>query len=269
MRSILLHIDDDDCLDAKLQVALDLARSFGGHVECLQAVPYEIGVPGDLYGTMAAQILPELRGAADRLRQRIEPRLAGEDVAWSWLHEDGPAVEKLIDRSGLSDVIVVGCCAPASRAPSDLPGELAIRARTPILLVPREARGFDPARPALVAWDGSPEACRALRAATPLLARAERVILATVAERSDEQRFDLPATEGAEYLSRHDIACEMVELPAEDRPVGQVLAGAAAARDAGYLVMGAYGRMRLTERIWGGVTRKLFAHPPLPIFACH
>ena len=41
------------------------------------------------------------------------------------------------------------------------------------------------------------------------------MIRATVAERSDEARFDLPATQGAEYLSRHDIACQMVELPAE------------------------------------------------------
>jgi len=269
MRSILLHIDDDDCLDAKLQVALDLARSFGGHLECLQAVPYEIGVPGDLYGTMAAQILPELRHAAAGLRQRIEPRLAAEDVAWNWLQEDGPAAEKLIGRSGLSDVIIVGCCDPVSRSSSALPGEIAIRGRTPILLVPHEARSFDSNKPALVAWDGSPEACRALRAAVPLLARAERVILATVAERSDERDFDLPATQGAEYLSRHDIACEMVELPSENRSIGQVLAGAAAAREAAYIVMGAYGRMRLTEMIWGGATRALFAHPPLPIFACH
>ena len=270
MRSILLHIDDDDCLDAKLQVALDLARTFGGHIECLQAVPVEIGVPGDLYGVMATEVLPQLREAADRLRERIQPRLASEDVAWSWLREDGFATEKLIERSGLSDVIVLGCrSGHVVRAPSDLPGEIAVRARTPILLVPQEARGFDPARPALVAWDGSPEACRALRAATPLLTRAERVILATVAEQSDERQFDLPPTEGAEYLSRHDIDCEMVELPAEDRSIGKVLAGAAEAREVGYLVMGAYGHMRLAEMIWGGVTRKMFANPPLPIFALH
>ena len=269
MRSIALHIDDDDCLDAKLQVALDLARSFDGHVGCLQAVRYDIGVPGDLTGVMAAQIIPELRKAADKLRSRIEQRLAGEDVAWSWVQEDGLAAEILISRSGLFDLIVVGCCDPVSRTSSSLPGEVAVRARTPILLVPPETRGFDPSRPAVVAWDGSPEACRSLRAATPLLAHAERVILATVSRSTDERAFDLPAIEGAEYLSRHDIACEMVELPAENRTVGQVLGAAAAARGAAYLVMGAYGRMRLTEMIWGGVTRELFARPPLPIFACH
>jgi nucleotide-binding universal stress UspA family protein len=51
--------------------------------------------------------------------------------------------------------------------------------------------------------------------------------------------------------------------------VAEVLSEAAAARDAACLVMGAYGRMRLTEMIWGGVTRELFARPPLPILASH
>lgn len=269
MRSILLHIHDDECLEARLQVALDLGRSFGGHLDCLHATPFEVEVPGDLYATMAAQILPEIRRASDALRERVEQRLAGEHVAWSWIQEDGLAAERIIGRSGLSDVIVVGSCDPYSEGPSDLPGAIAIRARTPVLIVPRAVDGFDCSRPALVAWDGSPEACRALRAATPLLARSQQVLLLTVARDSDERRFDLHPTQGAEYLSRHGIGCEVVERLADNRPIAQVLAEAAAQSGAAFMVMGAYGHTRLTEMIWGGVTRELFARPPLPIFACH
>lgn len=269
MRSILLHIADDACLEARLQVALDLARSLEGHLTCLQATPYEFVLPGDFYGVGAAEIVVSMGKTADALRQRVEARLAGEDIAWSWQQEGGPAEELLIEQCGLSDLVVVGCSDPVSRFSAKLPGRVVARSRTPLLVVPPDATGLDCTRSALVAWDGSPEACRALRAAVPLLAHARAVVLASVEEQKKETRFDLPATEGAEYLSRHDIACEMVELPAEDRSIGQVLAGAAAARDAAYLVMGAYGHARLTEMIWGGVTRELFAHPPLPIFACH
>ena len=46
MRSILLHIADDESLRARTQAALDLARAFGGHLTCLQAVPHEYGVLG-------------------------------------------------------------------------------------------------------------------------------------------------------------------------------------------------------------------------------
>lgn len=269
MRSILIHIDDDACLKARIQVALDLARSFDGHVTCVQAIPFVVGMPGDLYGTMAAQMLPELREAADKLRAKIEGDLANEDVSWSWVQEDGPAVDRLLQFTNLSDVVIVGCCDPVSKGYAPLPGDLAIRSRTPVLIVPPKVVGFDTRGPALVAWDGSPEACRALRAAVPLLARSQSVTLATVTEKS-ERAFDLPPTSGAEYLSRHGIPCEIVEFPAV-KSIAQVLTDAAMVRDAAYLVMGVYGHARLVETLFGGVTRELLAHPPvpLPILAFH
>lgn len=268
MRSILLHIDDDECLTARIQVALDLAREFGGHLTCVQAVPYVFGMPGDLYGTMAAQMLPEFQKAADELRARLEADLANEGVGWTWIQGDGPAIERLLDVSGLADVAVIGCCDPLSNDPSPLPGELAIRARTPVMAVPKTAASLDTRGPALVAWDGSPESCRALRAAVPLLARSRAVTLASVEEKSGRAR-DLPPTEGGEYLSRHGIACELVALPANGQPIAEVLANAASVRKAAYVVMGAYGHSRLAETVLGGVTRGLFKRPPLPILACH
>jgi nucleotide-binding universal stress UspA family protein len=269
MRSILLHIDDDKCLEARIQVALDLARSFDGHVTCVQAVPWVIGMPGDFYGGMAAQLVPALQEAADKLRERIEGDLANEDVSWSWVQADGPAVDRLMQYTGLSDITIVGCCDPIRVDDSPLPGDLAIRSRAPVLVVPPSAVGFDSRGPALIAWDGSPEACRALRAAMPLLERASSVTFATVHEKS-ERRHDLPPTNGAEYLSRHGVTSEIVEFPAV-KSIAHVLADAAMVRDAAYLVMGVYGHARMTETIFGGVTRDILAHPPvpLPILACH
>lgn len=270
MRSILLHVHDDDCLEPRLQVALDLARAFDGHLTCLQAMPFELGVPGDLYGTMAAQLLPDIRENADALRQRLEGRMASEDVASDWVQEDSLAADQLLRRCGLSDIIVLGSCEPLrEKSPSVLAGDIVLRSRTPVLIVPPPVRRFSSTAPAIVAWNGSPEASRALRSAVPLLARASSVTLVTVVEEREERNIDLPPVEGAEYLSRHGIACELTDLPAGDRSVAQVLGGVAAAREASYLVMGAYGHSRLLETIWGGVTRELFSDPPLPILACH
>ena len=74
-------------------------------------------------------------------------------------------------------------------------------------------------------------ACVALRAAVPLLAKASKVYLATVAEEKSKERYDLPPVEGAEYLSRHGIAAEIVELPAGDSSVVDALLSAAQARE--------------------------------------
>jgi nucleotide-binding universal stress UspA family protein len=269
MRSVLLHIHDDDCLDARLQAALDLTRAFEGHLTCVQAMPFELGVPGDLYGATAAFVLPEIRKQADALRERLEQRLAIEDVAWGWIQEDGLAREQLLRRCGLSDVIVLGSCEPGrSKGPSALVGDVVLSARTPTLVVPPNVRQLDCGGAAVVAWDGSPEASRALRSAVPLLEKARSVTLVTILGES-EKDIDLPPTEGAEFLSRHGIDCEMVDHPFKGSSVAEALIREAAFREASYLVMGAYGHSRLFETIWGGVTRELLCKPPLPILACH
>lgn len=41
MRSILVHIHDDECLEARLQAAFDLAHTFDGHLTCAQAVDFD------------------------------------------------------------------------------------------------------------------------------------------------------------------------------------------------------------------------------------
>jgi nucleotide-binding universal stress UspA family protein len=268
VRSILLHIADDESLEPRIQVALDLARAFDGHVTCLQPVPYEYGVPGDFYGALVVDLIPQLREAAERLQERCETRLRSEDVAWSWDRQDGGALETVLRYTALSDVVVVGSREPLGRSPSLLASQLATRSRAPLLLVPERAGGLDTTGPAVVAWNGSAEASRALKAAVPLLARASSVVLASVHAEAD-RGFDLPAVEGAEYLSRHGISCEVIEFRLEHATIAEARADAAALRRAAYLVMGAYGRTRLAETVLGGVSRELLSWPPLPILSCH
>lgn len=271
MRSILLHIEDDDCLEARMQVALDLARAFDGHLSCMKSIQWEMGAVVDFYGFMAAQIIDATREQANALHKRLEARLSKEDVAWDWVQSDGFASQQLLRRSGLSDIVVLGSCDPlANEGPSKLVGEIVLRSQTPVLVVPPGAGSFDCNGPAVVAWDGSPEASRALRGALPLLAKARSVRLVTVVGEDEEaSRFDLPPVQGAQYLSRHGIACELIDLPLRAKSIAKALLAASADQQAAYLVMGAYGRSRLSETIWGGVSREIFSNPTLPIFACH
>jgi nucleotide-binding universal stress UspA family protein len=57
----------------------------------------------------------------------------------------------------------------------------------------------------------------------------------------------------------------MVELECGDKDVAATLLGAAEARKAGLIVMGAYGRTRLTERIFGGATRRMLSDVRIPL----
>lgn len=271
MRSILLHARRDDCFESRLQVALDVARQFDAHLTCLQAVSFDVAVPGDLYGTVIAEMIPVIRDAAQEFRGQVEQRLAKEDVRWSWAEEFGVEESYLLEYAALSDLVVVSA-APSelgSRGPSPLVGSLAIHSRTPLLVVPNNQPGLSVGGPALVAWNNSAEASRALKAAVPLLSRASSVSLAIVAEEKADPEYEIPPLRGVEYLARHGIEAEIVELTPSSEGIAVTLEEAAELRGAGYLVMGAYGHSRLRQMLFGGVTRRLLTQPGLPLFLAH
>ena len=49
-KTILVHIHDDDTLDARLESALSLARSFSAHLECMHVTPGQAYVAYDSFG---------------------------------------------------------------------------------------------------------------------------------------------------------------------------------------------------------------------------
>jgi nucleotide-binding universal stress UspA family protein len=272
MKSILLHIDHDPALKARLQVALDMARATNGHITCLQAVSYDVFMPGDIYGSAIAAALPLIRENAEKLRGEIEARMEHEGVPFDWRFEYGMAAQRLIEASPLADIVILG---PAEagmdgNGPSALVGDVVTRAGLPVLVVPDDARGFDIGAPMLVAWNGSAESAHALRAALPLLACSVKVTLACVVEdEGARRRFDLPSAEGAKYLARHGIGCELVEIPRGEAKVADTLFAAAQLRECSLLVMGAYGHSRLAELVLGGVTRRMLSDPQMPVLLAH
>lgn len=272
MRSVLLYVHDDDCFEARLQAALDICRQFDGHLTCLQAIPFDIGIAGDLYYPVGAQVARDLRQDAQEFRKLIEPRLSGGDVPWHWIYTDGLAASQIPRHTPLSDLLVVGSHNPTGgkKSPSKLVSDLVLQVRPPILVVPPAMKRLQLDQPAAIAWNGSPEGAHALRSAMPLLVKASQVFILTAAERKADTESDLPPTGAAHYLARYGIEAEMIELPVNSgSSIAGTLSAAAKLREAAYLVMGAYGHSRFRERILGGVTREMLSDPQLPLLLSH
>ncbi len=271
MRSILVSAFDDSGLDGRLQVGADITRAFDGHMTCLNATPYEMAVPGDIYGAAFAAMIPVMREAAQELEKRVSEHCKKEDVAWNFVNQSGTAEDRLLAHSALNDLLVIGADEPRldGKSPSPTVSAITIKSRTPLLVIPNDQKSFPVDAPAVVAWNGSTEACNALRAALPLLKRASKVHLLCAKEKKQKRKFDLPPLDGANYLSRHDVSCEIVELPESKEHLTKQLLDGAALREAGYLVMGAYGSSRLSETILGGVTRKMLSDVKLPLLLAH
>ena len=144
-------------------------------------------------------------------------------------------------------------------------GPLAVSCRTPVLALPATASPFRLDGQAMVCWDGGHEAGNALRAAVPMLARAEAVRIVTVAEKAD----GFPSTDALRYLSTHGISAELHERPRAQQTIEEVLEDAAAELGADWMVMGAYGHSRLRETLFGGVTRYFIESARFPLLLVH
>lgn len=270
MRSLLLHVHEEHRFFTRLQVALDLARAFDGHLTLYHAIPFTMAMPGDPFAMTAGVLAPAVKASAEEFRHKVETRLANEDVPWDWIGEFGVAGAGLVDHAGLADLAIVGSGNTDGRkGASRLAGMLAIQCRAPVLVVPDGAEGMAADGPAVVAWDGSLEASRALRAAVPLLQKASVVTLVEVEESRDRDVSLLPILEGARYLDRHAITCDIVEIERNGASISHALREAARAREASVLVMGAYGVPRVVETLLGGVTRDMLTDPDIPVLLSH
>ena len=268
MKTILFNATGDESFSGRLDAVLDLARAFDAHVTLLHAIPYEAAGTIDFHGAAFAAMVPYWREEAAKLRDRTLDDLSNEGVSWNWVEAAGPVALAMLRESSLNDLAVVSARDPntVDGTPSFTAGELAVTADCPVLVLPDSCKRFDPNAAALVAWDGSTEASHALKAAVPLLHKAQAVYLATVKEPGKGTKEpELPPVNGADYLSRHGISCEMIEVEAGDKGVSEALVAHAEHRKAGLIVMGAYGRTRLTERIFGGVTRKMLSDVRIPL----
>ena len=254
MRSILVNADNTPDLDTQLETALDLARTAGGHVTVLVDTPVSRYVAMDPMGGsyVLSDILTEACAKDDARAEQIIARLSRGDVAFDVIRSEAELLEALTAAARLADLTVV------SRA-SSLGGQLALMSRTPVLVLGHGVPLSATPNTVCIGWDGGEQAAIALRSAVPLLAASKSVTLLTVAEKPG----GFPATDALRYLSRHGIHAELEELQRRGS-VEETIAVAVARHGADLLVMGAYGKSRLREFLFGGVTAYFLSEPEGP-----
>lgn len=108
----------------------------------------------------------------------------------------------------------------------------------------------------IIAWDGSPQAARAVRFHTGILKAANAIIIA-----QNEKKIDFKDRDGSEdpqqvveYLSALGLKSEVRNF---DGKIADGLLKLAEEVKAGVIIAGAYGHNRLEEFIFGGVSRNL------------
>lgn len=276
VRTILLDVQSSAALDHTLETALSLARACEAHLECVHVTPYQAYVAFDAFGGVfvMSDVFRAIEEEAKSLQDRLQAELSKEDVSWDYTQVTGDVPSQIVSRAALADLIVTSRQPERKDSPGStlgMLGDLLHRSRTPLFLAADDGRIPDPAGPALIAWNGSIEAANAVRSAVGLLKVASDVRITRIPEGKDEA---FPSTRLLEYLSRHGIHAELrietvdSELLDVDFMQDYILSEAKR-MDAAYVVMGGYSHSRISEYMFGGMTRSMLTGSSVPLLMAH
>lgn len=267
IRELLVYVDNDRHCATRVNYAADLAR---GHEASLTGIYLKRTVEVPSYAS--AYLPPEVLDAgeqaltelADAAEQVFRENAGEQSGGLNWEIAAGPGCDGLSARARYADFTIL-----AQYDPEDpdmnvhyRPDSVIFDAGRPLLLVPYAGRFEVPER-ALVAWDGSREAARALHDALPLLQVCTRVDLVSVGNPEDGE------SEVVRYLQRQGVSAEHRWLPSADLDAADALLSYASDLGSNLIVMGGYGHSRLRELVLGGMTRHLLAHMTVPVLLSH
>ena len=289
IKTILVGASGGSASNGAIELACRLADRLRAHVEGLHVLIDPIAVlasasagegfafSGDVVAEMAeeadanaAQTKSSFKEIATRhhLPYRNPAQIAaardgGPSVGWR--AETGDPSHLVAERARFFDLIVLGRSSRVVDEPSSNTIEAVLaRSGRPVLLAPA-VPAATLGQALAIAWNGSPQAVRALAVSLPLLVAAESVLVITVGDDSDS---DIPAV--LDYLAWHGITAKHRQIPAvSSDSTGVLLLNAAQEAGADMLVMGGYGHKPWREALFGGVTRDIISTSLFPLLLMH
>jgi nucleotide-binding universal stress UspA family protein len=267
---ILVALQGSPADSLPLQTAIALAPVFNADIRGLFVEPdpaaYMLWTgPGAAGASVVSSAVDAVREEADRACQAaksgFEDSLAGGALA------DNASFKRICDspsdaaeQARLVRLLVTCPDAAAGKGSlADFTTACLVEEGCPIYVPRREAAA--PKRIA-VTWDGSKEAARAAFAAEPLLSGAEEVVIVHSGRNLDYQdRAAAAPNRLSNWLKGRGIDARTVEA-ASSGALGEALIEAAG--DVDLIVAGAYGHSRITQFMFGGVTRSLLTARDAP-----
>jgi nucleotide-binding universal stress UspA family protein len=267
----LLMVAGDRPADAYLVRSLALARRLNAQltVAFLRPVlPLPLGVDGgwlsdDLLRQMKEAQRSSAEGAEARARVDFMERARRAGVDVDWVAVDGVG---LLERARLSDLVIAPGPGVVGGGDADFDaGRLGLACGRPLVLISQTEPATSIARRVMICWNGTRESARAWRDAWPIILAADEVALALVRPKIDfDDLADLRFR-----LSRWDRRVDTFVDAAGEGLAAEVLRRHASEWGCDLLVMGLYGRSRMSEQLFGGVSREFVADPPCPLLVSH
>jgi nucleotide-binding universal stress UspA family protein len=273
-KTIVVHVDRSEHSEERMRHAARLAARADAHLvgSAFSGIARHADPQAEMILALTApREAAALRQHNEQALNRFEAIAAAEGVASieHRLLDDDPA-GGLVLQARYADLVVVSQTdlddPAAAHLAGPLPAQVVLGSGRPVLIIPHSGHFATIGSRAIVAWDGSIEATRAVYAALPLLQQANGVAIITF--RPSAAAGPAPGADLALYLARHGVQCKVHDEPLAIH-AGAELLSRAADLQCDLIVMGGYGHARLRELILGGVTETILGSMTAPVLMAH
>ena len=270
--TMMVQVDVNGELDGRVRLAAKLADRFQSQLIGISAwmprPPFTIeGVTID--PVLTAADLKERSAALNRRGEEFKAAVGIDGRRVDWRCSQEFPTEYIAREARAADLVVIS----RERNVYDPyvfpdPGALVLRSGRPILAVPPGVDSLKGQR-VVVAWKDSREARRAIQDALPFLHQADEVIVTEVCESSEVNDCQKRLRDVAQYLARHRINAVAERARPVEGTAENSLLRIVQDESADLIVAGAYGRSRLGEWIFGGMTQSLLTKSPVCCLFSH
>jgi nucleotide-binding universal stress UspA family protein len=270
----MLHLDGTTGDDLRLAAAASMTELFQSHVVglFLNALPHMIPGAESVNVALWDQLQQQARQTGDQTESAIRQRLAefGRSTELRRFDAFAEAMGGIAAREARSAdaFIALPLGDDQAQGEADIVEEVLFGSGRHLFLVGRNEPFNEGFHHALVAWNGSREATRALAEGLPYL-HISRLVTVVVVDRGPAALDPEPGADAVAYLKHHGIVATLHQVERHGRDVASVLIDEAGERKADLLVMGGYGHSRLREWLLGGVTHRLLRQTPTSLVIAH
>jgi nucleotide-binding universal stress UspA family protein len=290
-KHILVPVFGYDADRTALDAALTLAKRGGAHISArhikvdpMESVPLMVDV-----GVAATELIEaverhaetraksaaatfEAWRSANNLNIDDTPSLRTNTISTAFKLLEGAEDELIIKYGRLTDIVVMG--RPSGEEAGDQVlsrmEDALFGAGQPVLLVPngmaQPALDKLVTGPALISWNGSIEATRAISQALDLLRGMGEVRVLSVVEGKKDRH---PAADLVRYLAWEGVTAATIESTQSTGSAAEQILATAKGIGAGFVLMGGYSHGRLRQLMLGGVTSHMMDHADLPVLMAH
>lgn len=276
-KTIIVYLSKPSRAPQIMNVAINLALQNSSHLMGCHVMPepiipmYDIRATGLMQPVIQQQ--QELyKKNAGVLKKEFETAVKGAKLNYSWNCDDNFYYNYstvISERIRGADIAIVSQYQENDgEGWNNLPARLTINSGRPVLVVPYDGQFEGMFNNVVIAWNNSRESARAVFDALPILINSKNVKILSIHSDSDESPPH-PHNNIGLALKRHGVEVIVDSPVANERSMSEILISESQDFGADLLVMGCYGRPRLQEFIFGGVTRDILKSMPLPVLMSH